>query len=97
MHIAAQHGYVAVLERLLARHAGESILVIGTYLEQLEWVARRYPRERKRLFRELKSAPPRQLLALPFRADASQRQPKGAPIWGRAGTHACQRGTHGRR
>jgi DNA excision repair protein ERCC-3 len=32
----------AVLEKLLERHAGASILVLGTYLDQLEWVARRF-------------------------------------------------------
>ena len=31
----------AVLEMLLARHAGASVLVLGTHLDQLEWIARR--------------------------------------------------------
>jgi DNA excision repair protein ERCC-3 len=32
----------AVLEKLLERHAGEQILVLGTYLDQLEFLARRF-------------------------------------------------------
>jgi len=32
---------IAALQRLLDRHGGEQILVIGTYLAQLGWVARR--------------------------------------------------------
>ncbi len=32
----------AVLERILHRHAGESILVLGTWLDQLEWIARQH-------------------------------------------------------
>jgi DNA excision repair protein ERCC-3 len=32
----------AVLERLLARHEGAQILVLGTDLEQLDWIARRF-------------------------------------------------------
>ena len=31
----------AVLDELLARHDGEPVLVLGTYLDQLRWVARR--------------------------------------------------------
>ena len=31
-----------VVQRLLAAHEGEQILVLGTYIDQLEWVARRY-------------------------------------------------------
>ena len=30
-----------ILDRLLERHPGEQILLLGTYIEQLEWVARR--------------------------------------------------------
>ena len=32
----------ALVEQLLERHEGESILVLGTYIDQLEFVARRY-------------------------------------------------------
>jgi DNA excision repair protein ERCC-3 len=32
---------IVVLERLLEAHSTDQVLVIGTYLEQLEWVARR--------------------------------------------------------
>jgi DNA excision repair protein ERCC-3 len=32
----------AVLEQLLTRHAEEQILVLGTYLDQLRWIAARY-------------------------------------------------------
>jgi DNA excision repair protein ERCC-3 len=32
----------AVLERLLERHADEQILVLGTYLDQLRWIAKRF-------------------------------------------------------
>lgn len=32
----------AVLERLLARHAGDQILVLGTYIDQLGFLARRF-------------------------------------------------------
>ena len=32
----------AVLEALLARHSDEQILVLGTYLDQLRWIAKRY-------------------------------------------------------
>ncbi len=32
---------VAVVEALLARHAGRSALILGTWLDQLEWIARR--------------------------------------------------------
>ncbi len=31
-----------VLERLLARHPDDQVLVLGTYLDQLSWVARRF-------------------------------------------------------
>ncbi len=50
----------AVLEQLLARHAGEQVLVLGTYLDQLAWLGRRFgvpvisgetpPAERKALY-----------------------------------------------
>ncbi len=33
---------VSALERLLRRHDGEPVLIIGTDLEQLEWIARRF-------------------------------------------------------
>ncbi len=32
----------AVLERLLERHDGEQVIVLGTYLDQLDWIAKRY-------------------------------------------------------
>ncbi len=32
----------AVLESLLARHAGEQVLVLGTFVDQLEWLGRRF-------------------------------------------------------
>ncbi len=35
----------AVLERLLERHVGEQVLVLGTYLDQLRWLAKRYELE----------------------------------------------------
>ena len=61
----------AVLERLLARHTGEHVLVIGTYLDQLEFVARRLnlpivtgdtpSAERDRLFERFRSGEDRVL------------------------------------
>jgi len=49
-----------LVETLIAQHSGESILVLGTYLDQLEWVGRKQgfpvvtgktpPKERERLF-----------------------------------------------
>ncbi len=54
-----------LVERLLQRHEGESILVLGTYLDQLQWVGRRldFPvvtgntpnAERERLFEAYRS------------------------------------------
>lgn len=32
----------AVMERLLKRHPGQSTLILGTHIDQLEWVARRF-------------------------------------------------------
>ena len=31
-----------VVERLISRHAGESIVILGTYLDQLNWISRKY-------------------------------------------------------
>ena len=56
---------VAWVERLLERHAEEPVLVLGTYLEQLEWVARRFglpvitgetpPAQREALFEDFRT------------------------------------------
>ena len=56
---------VAWVERLLERHAQEPVLVLGTYLEQLEWVARRFglpvitgetpPAQREALFEDFRT------------------------------------------
>jgi DNA excision repair protein ERCC-3 len=55
----------AVLEQLLERHADEQILVLGTYLDQLRWLAERFGlelitgqtsnRERDRIFGQFRS------------------------------------------
>jgi len=33
---------LAIVEKLIQRHEGESIVVLGTFVDQLEWIARRF-------------------------------------------------------
>jgi len=56
---------VAHLEALLAQHADEPVLVLGTYIDQLEWIARRL---RLPLITGKTPGPDREVLYAKFRA-----------------------------